>query len=280
MGEERATGELDLESVKRLTRDMANAAASLSVVEVRYLVDAYYQMQQNRIVSGNQIRSLAEAKEPHEVLTWLADQSNTLEGQIRRTLDRWTSEDDVAYWCKQIVGIGPVIAAGLRANIDIEKAPTAGHIWRFAGLDPTSKWLPKTKRPWNAGLKTLCWKLGESFVKVMNHEDDQYGKIYISRKAFESAKNEAGEYAEQAKVILATKKIDKATDAYKAYSQGKLPPGHLHSRAKRYAVKIFLSHLHEYWYKQHFKKDPPAPFAIAILGHAHKIDHKPVRERA
>src|SRR5581483_161544 len=26
-------------------------------------------------------------------------------------------------------------------HIDIEKAPTAGHIWRFAGLDPTLRWL-------------------------------------------------------------------------------------------------------------------------------------------
>jgi hypothetical protein len=169
-----------------------------------------------------------------------------------------------------------VISAGLRANIDIEKAPTAGHIWRFAGLDPTVKWEKKTRRPWNASLKTLCWKLGESFVKVMNHEDDQYGKIYVARKAWEQKQNEAGLYKEQAELILATRRIDKATDAYKAYAQGILPPGHLHARAKRYAVKIFLSHLHQFWYEHHYGKPAPAPFAIAILGHAHKIEHQSV----
>jgi len=33
-----------------------------------------------------------------------------------------------------------------------------------------------------------------------------------------------------------------------------------------------LSHYHEAAYKLHFKKAPPYPFAIAILGHAHKIN--------
>jgi hypothetical protein len=265
---------MNIEPVERLSRDLAKAAVTLSLNEIRYLVDAYYQMQANRIVAGNQIRALAESVEPHEVLTWLAAQNDTLENQIRRALDKWTDQDDVACWCKQIVGIGPVISAGLRANIDIEKAPTAGHIWRFAGLDPTVKWEKKTRRPWNASLKTLCWKLGESFVKVMNHEDDQYGKIYVARKGWEQKQNEAGAYKEQAELILATRRIDKATDAWKAYAQGILPPGHLHARAKRYAVKIFLSHLHEFWYRHHYGKEPPAPFAIAILGHAHKIEHQ------
>lgn len=58
--------------------------------------------------------------------------------------------------CNSIHGIGPVISAGLLAHIDIHRAVTVGHIWRFAGLDPSVKWLKKTKRPWNAGLKVLC----------------------------------------------------------------------------------------------------------------------------
>jgi hypothetical protein len=44
----------------------------------------------------------------------------------------------------------------LLARIDIVKAPTAGHIWRYAGLDPTVRWNKGEKRPWNAGLKVLC----------------------------------------------------------------------------------------------------------------------------
>ena len=72
--------------------------------------------------------------------------------------------------------------------------------------------------------------------------------------------------------ILTKKKIGKDTDAYKAYSIGKLPPAHLHARATRYAVKLFLAHLHEVMYVQHHGRKPPLPYAIGILGHAHKIE--------
>lgn len=96
-------------------------------------------------------------------------------------------------------------------------------------------------------------------------------KIYKARKEYEQEKNENGDYADQAEEILRTRNIGKTTEAYKHYSQGKLPPGHIQQRAERYATKIFLSHLHEYWYEVHYGEKPPKPFAIAILGHAHQI---------
>jgi hypothetical protein len=67
------------------------------------------------------------------------------------------------------------------------------------------------------------------------------------------------------------KKVGKATKAYKHYSVGKYPPGHIDAMARRWAVKIFLSHLHDAWYRQAYGKAPPAPFPIAIQGHAHRI---------
>jgi hypothetical protein len=84
-------------------------------------------------------------------------------------------------------------------------------------------------------------------------------------------KNERGDFAAQAADILTKKKIGKDTDAYKAYSVGKLPPAHIHARATRYAVKLLLAHLHEVMYVQHHGRQPPLPYAIGILGHAHKI---------
>jgi hypothetical protein len=36
-------------------------------------------------------------------------------------------------------------------------------------------------------------------------------------------------------------------------------------------VKLFLAHYHEVAYKDHYKTEPPLPYAIAHLGHAHKI---------
>lgn len=257
------------EPVKRLSRDLAKATATLTSAEARFLVDNYYMIQKNRIRSENQIRALTESEEPHELLVWLFANMKTLEDQIKRGLDSYSKSQPIGEWSRSILGIGPVIAAGLMAHIDITEAPTVGHIWAFAGLDPSKRWEKKKKRPWNASLKTLCWKIGESFVKVSGKEESLYGRLYVERKEYEAAKNEKGDYEEQA--AIKAKVVGKSTEAYKHYSVGKLPPGHLHARAKRYAVKIFLAHWHGKQHQFHYGKPAPKPYPIAIQGHAHII---------
>jgi hypothetical protein len=158
------------------------------------------------------------------------------------------------------------------AHIDVKRAPTAGSVWSFAGLNPEQVWRKGQKRPWNASLKVLAYKAGESFVKVQNNKNDTYGQIYRKRKDLEVARNEAGEFAEIAAAVLLAKKIGEDTDAYAAYSIGKLPPAHLHARARRYAVKLFLAHFHEVSYFLTFNKLPPLPYPIVHLGHTHMID--------
>ncbi len=265
------TSELDLIPIVRLTRDIKDASKLLSRQEARYLCNSYYQIQDYRKASDNQARDLVKAGEPHAVIMWLHAQMETLEGQIARALDAWSGSQPVGVWARGIVGIGPVISAGLLAHIDIEKAPTAGHIWRFAGLDPTVKWGKGEKRPWNADLKVLCWKIGQSFMKFHNHPQDIYGKVYATRKEAEIVKNEAGDFADQAAAALAAKRIGKDTEAYKHYSQGKLPPAQIDARARRFGEKLFLSHLHDRAYREHYGQAPPLPYPITILGHAHYI---------
>lgn len=256
--------------VLRLQKDIASAADTLTPREARYIVDLYYQVQEYRIALSAQIRAVGTA-EPHAMLDFMTAQVQTLERQCQRALDLWTRDHPLSKWARGICGVGPVIAAGLRAHIDITKAPTVGHIWRFAGLDPTLVWEKGQKRPFNASLRVLCFKIGESFVKVQNNDADVYGKVYVQRKALEIERNEAGQFADQADKVLATKKIGKATEAYKAYSQRKLPPAHIHARARRYAVKLFLAHYWETAYRLHYKTEPPLPYPIAHLGHAHHI---------
>lgn len=258
-------------SVVRLSRDLALAATSMTLDEARYLVDAYYVAQEARKRTDNQTLSMDKEKEPHLLLDWLSDQNDTLEGQIKRALEKFTDEHKVGAWLKSIYGIGPVLAAGLIAHIDINKAPTAGHIWRYAGLDPTSKWEKKTKRPWNADLKTLCWKVGQSFMKFSGSEFCTYGHIYRARKEYEIKRNEAGGNKETAANTLVTKKISKEKDAYKYLIVGVLPPAQIDARARRYAVKLFLAHLQYVWWCLEKKEKPARPYSISVLGHAHII---------
>jgi|TARA_R100001594_G_scaffold3631_5_gene13515 hypothetical protein len=257
-------------SVETLDKDLRNAASTMTDDEARFLVDSYYQMQGNRIRSNNQIRQMKD--EPHDILYWLSTQSTVLEKNVKAALNVYSNAHPIGSRIRTVVGIGEVIASGLVAHIDITRAPTAGAIWRFAGLDPTAEWKKGTKRPFNAELKVLCWKLGESFVKVSGNKKAFYGKIYKERKELEIKRNDNGEFADQAKSALEKKNIKKTTDAYKAYIKGKLPPAHIQARSTRYAVKLFLSHLHEVWYKHEFGKNPPNPFVLEHGGHAHKIE--------
>jgi hypothetical protein len=293
------------EPLKRLTRDLRLAARTLSDDEARFLVDAYYQMQDDRKRAANQRLSLTKSGEPHEVIDWLFANTETLEGDIRRALDAYGDSKVVGKWSKSIVGIGPVISAGLLAYIDIAKAPTSGNIWRFAGVDPTVKWEKGQKRPWNAGLKTLLWKVGESFVKVAEHEEDVYGKVILARKEYEWAKNLKGEYADQCAAGLARLRPEKDQEAKYWYSgcltaehvqiywdtpatkrlgiiktfAGKpgtgilmLPPGHIHARSKRYGVKLFIAHWHDVAWFVATGSLPVLPYVITHLGHVHFIE--------
>lgn len=354
--------------VAKLQTAARKAAGDLSRDAARSLVDMYYRWQHERISMNNQVRAQVQGldgAEPGEsllVIEHFASQVSTLEKQMVALLGAWAKSRAEGQWALEQVGVGPVIAAGLSAHIDITRAPTVGHIWRFAGLDPTIKWLGKNgakalldqvtdegwyaafmrddddegdsyaltdeeiaelnegleqgkrhelttdqmllvsrltnrkfgnlvriakdddgritrrsmlaalaKRPWNASLKVLCWKAGDSFVKVSNNPHAFYGVLYRERKLLEVERNNEGLFADQAARTLEEKRItDPATR--KIYEAGQLPPGRLDLRARRYAVKLFLAHWHEAAYIDHYGEKPPLPYPIAHLGHAHIIE--------
>jgi hypothetical protein len=318
-----------LEPIQKLSRDLKQASITLSDREARYLVDAYYSMQDFRTQGDSQVRSMSATGEPHAVNKWLATQTRGLENQLKLALGAFAESKRPGRWALSQVGIGPVITAGLLAHLDIAKAPTAGHFWRYAGLDPTLEWqgkekaaawvkahkhlspeemlavagadfkrrpelirkvatfdprdpeTPKTlthatiqaglaRRPWNAKLKVLMWKAGESFKKFHNHPECYYGHVYQQRKLLEVERNEAGKFADQAQHSLETKNITNSELRAK-YKAGKLPDGRLDLRAARYATKLFISHLHWVMFECHHNSPPPKPYVIEHLGHVHLL---------
>ena len=147
---------MELETIAKLSRDIKQAATVLGRDEARFLVDAYYIIQEDRKRSFNQERALEADGEPHSIISWFANQSEMLEKQISKALDAYSASKPEGQWARRQVGIGPIIAAGLHAHIDLALTTTSTKLWRFAGLDPTSKWEKGKKRPWNAGLKVLA----------------------------------------------------------------------------------------------------------------------------
>lgn len=270
-----------------ISSDLRDAARLTPDSEIRYLVDAYYAMQKIRIASGNADFALSGSKEPHQILGFISEQQERIEKQIQVILDEWSGNNINGIWMRNIVGIGPVISSGLLAHLNIEKAATAGAFWRFAGLDPTLKWEKGQIRPWNAKVKLLCWKLGESFVKVSGNENAFYGHLYKARKELETFRNERGDHVQLAfhelttRTFRAAPKMKKTTPEEQAkeiqatvswYQRGMLPPGRIHLRATRYAATIFLSHLHEVMFFNKYGIAARRPYVYEYKNHAHVME--------
>lgn len=318
----------DLEPLAKLNKDLKSGARSLGDQEARYLVDTYYTMQEYRKAAHNQRRALDASGEPNDVLEFFGDQFARLEGQVKLALDLYSRNHPRAEWLRSVPGIGPVIAAGLLAHIDLTHVRSVGQVWSFAGLNPSVEWLGREKAktlvaevkkqhpgkspsiealaeiqtrtgrsprsvdqmataggakatwtnlekglakpPYSKSLKTLCWKIGQSFMKLHNNERDFYGKLYVQRKMYEIERNNSGANSQYA--LERAPRFGKTTEAF-AWLSGerdgmpKIPPGQIDARARRWAVKLFLSHLLDSFFAAE-GKELPVPFAIAHLDHS------------
>ena len=214
---------------RHLNSDLLRTATTLGVKEARYLVNTYYAMQESRKVAGDRIPRDFPDQSAAACRDRVAPESNsTADKQIKRALDAWSDSIPIARWAKS-VGIDPVIAAGLAAHIDMARCPTVGHIWRFAGLDPTQERKKGMRCPWNADLKVLCSKIGESFARP-GDDGEFYRRLYLQRQTQEEAANQAGRLQDQAQSKLARSKLAGNANARASYSQGKLPPTHVQAR--------------------------------------------------
>jgi hypothetical protein len=298
-------------AIEKLNKDLMDEARKLSDDEARFLVDYFYISQRNRIRFDGQVRAMNETGEPNQLLDWMGNAASVFERQIEKALDKYTDEHPVGRWIKKQHGFAAILAAGFLAYLDIEKAPSAGHFWAYAGFDPTREWNEGELRPWNPALKTLCYKAGDVQLKMSGFKNNYYGRLILERLSYEWERNfTPGSKAENDAIIardgLSKKsKYGPTTEAWawvngcykredirKLVMAGEsvaaeaikklklkpgegdpmLPPAQMLGRARRYGMKIFLSHLHEVWYETHFKCRVPKPFVIEHLGHVHRID--------
>lgn len=257
---------------QKLTKDLRAAATHLTASEARYAVALYYKTQHYRIQAESQLRKAAEHGEPNELLRWMSENFRIMERAAANGLAAYVRSRRKGRWLLSLHGIGPVLAAGLIAHINVSKAPKAASVWRFAGLDPSSTWERGQKRPWNAELKVLAWKAGQSFMKTAGSPKSCYGPLYHRAKERYQYRNEQGGFAANAERVLEAKRIGRNTVAYSYYSVGKLPPAHIDAMARRYAVKLFLAHVHHVFHVLDLGKEPPRPYALEHLeGHTDYI---------
>lgn len=244
--------------------------------EIRLLTDSFYEIQNLRIQIGNRIAMLKRdyeineqnANELHDMVSArMLDTEKEIEKRVRKFVK---SVPVYAEWIQpEVKGVSELLAGSLIAGIqDIGRFDTVSKLWKYCGvgINPDGD-IQKRKRGerinYNPFLKTTCWKIGESFVKISDR--GFYGemlRLYKDREVSKLTKQnvtimESGK-ADNLKELklrqegkwtfpegcrdIAAKKLLRTVDLGDTISQGQV-----HARAKRKAVKLFLSHLWTVW---------------------------------
>lgn len=144
-------------------------------------------------------------------------------------------------WLLGIKGIGVNLAAKLLSEIDdIERCTTVSKLWRFAGwavIDGRREYnRPGETSHYNNQLKSVCWQIGDSFIK---QQTPIYTGLYYAEKDRLRGLH-PDTLCRECKELW--DKEHKAKGHKQMYN-----PGHLHAMAQRKMVKMFLRHLWLTW---------------------------------
>jgi hypothetical protein len=226
------------------------------------LVRFYMHVQKLRIAANNRAKALERSGRPSRTPVAVAERLFLLERSISQALGAWVRSHPAGQWMLRQHGVGSVLAAALLAQLLRGPIPErVSSWWAYAGLAPDRVHERGRPRTWNATLKVFCYRLADSFVRFHDDPKCYYGQVYAQRKVLEQERNERGEYQSVAKRTLETRDIrDPETRDW--YEKGMLPPGRIELRARRYAVKLFLAHLHHICYEAAYGKPPPDPYPI------------------
>jgi len=260
---------------------------------LRQLVSSYYGIQKVRVAMGN--RTMAIVKEYGEtehtkMLKDVYDISEKIEKTIVKYIRSIVKEFPIyTQWLKYVVGVGDVLAAGLIAGIKTPaRFSNISKLWHYCGQHVVDGEAPSRQRgakvDWNPFMRTLCWKLGESFVKTKGF----YRSAYDRFRGEEERKNEegiirpidkcVGYIPRDDKVVeivgdkpLTKSKIEKLKKMGYAELRVGMTKAHIHARAKRKTVKLFLAHL---WHKWREIEGLPItkPYAHTLLGHSDFVE--------
>jgi len=269
---------------------------------IRSLVEVYYDFQDQRIITNNRINmntkrnNFTEEQLKQYGVLEIMKNAEQFEKDVKKRLEMQIKQYDIfKLYLTKIQGIGPIISAGLLAYIgDVNRFDNISKLWQMAGFGmntyckkckkPTSEIVvfqkadgkkTKTKRMkamlicpecnkktipmiqkrqigymsnWNDKFKVLCWKVGQSFIKQKASKSG-YRKLYDEIKAKERLKNPK------------RKKV-----------KGKVMfnDGHIHNRALRKVIKIFLANLWITW-RQMEGLDVTAPYIINKKNSPHNM---------
>ena len=178
----------------------------------------------------------------------LADETEKTEERYKTLMDQYLQHEPLwNQWLTHIKGISSVLSSNLIKNFNYcETYPHISSMWKHTGYDPDGAKGRKKGETihYNPKLKTLIWKIGDSFIK---QRTPTYRQIYDTEK--------------DRQLLLIENEAENA------------PKSKLHAdlRARRKMMKIFMQH---YWLIGRTIKGVPVsnPYQHDHLGHTHFIE--------
>lgn len=177
-------------------------------------------------------------------------------------------------WFSKVKGIGKENIAKVVGQIDILKAPTISALWQFCGYGiENGKALKRTKGGgklhYNSQLRSMCWRLGSSLLKAKGNFYDYYNAQ--KERYLEQCQSQG------VKVVPATGLPKRDGKRYEP--DGVISEGHVHNRALRKMIKLFLACL---WLSWREAEGLPVtePYSIGVLKHDSMISPWEMVDRA
>ena len=185
-------------------------------------------------------------------------------------------ESEIIYkeFLEKIKGISAILSANLIKEFGYcENAPYISSLWKYCGMHVNNGQAPVRKRgeklEFNAKLRTMVWKISDSFVK---QRTPFYRNIYDKEKKKQVKMLDEfveGLSKEDSKKFKNIKKRDEKRE-FVSEVNPKAPVSLMNAdlRARRKMVKIFLAH---YWQacKELTKQEIVEPYVESKLKHKH-----------
>lgn len=229
------------------------------------MVDATLEIEKLRLAAQRRKSRLEEQgkEDPDttELYRRLKDLEDFVDGRIADLLKAHPAYD----WFSRVKGVGSENIAKVVGMIDITRCDTPSSLWKFCGYAVENGVAPKRTRgkklSYNSQLRSLSWRLASSLVRARGKfydyylkEKDKYYQSYTSKGI---------------QIVRATSLPKEKGKRYEP--ENVLSEGHVHNRALRKMIKLFLASLWVVW-REAAGLPVTKPYAIEKLGHHSYVD--------
>jgi len=262
---------------------------------LKTLVDIYYDFQgqriqtQLRIGASKRIHSLSDEELSIYGITTIFQNAKNFEKDLEKMISKQLKNHALyTQYLSNIVGIGPMLSAGLISYIDdIEKFKHVSSLWQYSGYG-MNRFCKNCKKPtfkvveYDTGktAKKLhpietCPECGADTVHVLQKRTIGYQSNWNDRlkvlgwKAGTSFVKQSAKSSKYRSLYDKIKSEERQQNPKRMTIDGKIyyNDGHIHNRAMRKVVKIFFAHLWQTWRRQQ-GLEATEPYAKQLLGHS------------